>query len=1049
MNNKEKETIEELERPHPILEFFITKFKATSLFIVFLVVAGLYSYIVLPRESAPEIVVPIGLVATVFPGAPPVDVEELITQKIEEELDGLDDVKDISSTSALGISTIVVEFDAKSDIDKSLQALKDAVDLAKPKLPKEAEDPFVTDIDFNNQPVMRITLSSDLPDMELQRHAQDLALDIQSMQDVRDVTISGKRDIEWQINLDPQKLIFYNVPYNQLAGAVDRNNVNFPAGSLDIDNRLYTVRVDQKYNTVADLKTLPIAAKGDSFLYLEDVADVLEGFSDLSSKARFFSAKTHSVNPSLTLNVIKVPRTNIIKVVSAVKERVEKLKEAGSIPENVSAEVVYDEAFHIRDSLKNLQTSALQAVLIILVVLFIALSFRAAFIASLIIPLSFLSTFILLNRFGITLNGMTMFSLILALGLLVDTSIVITEGMYEYLKKGLTPVQASIASVKEFQLPVISGVATTIATFVPMLLVSGVVGQYLRTIPMTASIVLISSLFLSLTILPALGAKYFKADVKDGWFSKIRQKKDTWLINLQNKYKEVMKPVLESRKKCWIAIIAVVLALAGTSLFPIFGLLDVGFFPRIDFPNIYINVKAPYGSSLEETERLLKQAEEKLVDIPEAENFVTTIGSNFSLSGSGSSAQHLAFIVLTLKDEDERERKSYEIIDEDIRPTLSEITGLDITVEDVTGGPPSGAPVEVRIMGSDLKQLELIADRVKGFLEEIEGAVDISDDMEPGLPEFVFKLKREELAYYNLSAAEVAGFLRTLVYGNTISSVVIAGQDIDIVIKTNEVTAKNIEELKGVDILTAKGPVALGSLAEISFAPSLDVINHKDLNRILHVRSFVSGVTPADVTKALKEKLKDYKLEQGYSILYGGEMEDIDQSFKELWNAMLVAVFLIFLILVLQFNSFKQTLLILTSIPFAMIGVILGLTIMRLQLNFPAFIGIISLAGIAVNDAIILMSQINNNLHEKGNPENPIKVDNPIKGIVSAGALRIQPILVTTLTTVLSLIPITFADPSWKALGYAIIWGLSFATVLTLVIIPIQYVLWQRKKLGV
>lgn len=1041
----------------------------TLILVGFVFIWGVMSYMAMPRESEPEVVVPIGMVSVVFPGASSFDVEELVTNKLEDKIEGLDNIKEITSDSSLGLSTIIVEFIAEADLDKSIRNLKDAVDLAKLDLPEEAEDPYVAEMNINDSPILRLSLSGDMSEADLQRWADRVARELETLPEILEVAISGRRELEWQINIDPDKLKFYQIPFNQLTTAIRGNNINLPAGNLDIDERLYNIRVNQKIVHLQDLKSLPIASLGEGFIYLEDVAEIKAELSQARSKSFLFtpdlslgsdsgqasidelSAADLKPKLALTLNVKKRPGSNIIKAVAAGQAHFQELKQKGAVPESLTAEVVWDESVFIRDNLSTLQNSAIQTIILILIILFLVLNIRAALITSLIIPLSFFASFGILHWLDISLNHMVLFSLVLSLGLLVDTAIVIMEGMFEGLRTGLNSVQAAYHSIKTFKWSVISGVATTIAAFVPMLLVSGIMGQYLRIIPITVSVVLGSALFWSLTILPTLGAKYFTrhngGERSNKQLAKIRKLRQAVLEKLQQKYRQIMNSILRERAKRWLVLVAAWITLIIVGLFPLVGILKVGFFPKVDLDSIFINVKAPRGTTLLGTEKLTRQVEAELIDLPELKNFVTTLGSGISISGLGSSSgEHLAYIAVRLSDD--RERKSFEIID-DLRPRFKKITQAEVVIEDISSGPPQGAPIEASLTGPGLEQLKEIAVDIKGFLGEIPGTVDITTDTEPGLPEFVFSLKKEKLSYYGLSAMQVAGFLRTIIYGNTISSVTVEARDVDIVLKTNQETAQSIDQIKRTDILTSKGPVALGSLAEIEFKPSLNKVSHKDGQRVVRVRSFLEKKASAsEVNKALQKKLRDYPLDSGYTISMGGELEEFSKSFMELYISMSVAVFLIFMILILQFNSVRQTVLILSSLPLALIGVFIGLTLLRLSLNFPAFVGIVGLAGIAVNDAIILVSQVNANLYVKGNPQLGLKSKDVLADIIEAGSLRVQPIFLTTITTILGLLPVTFSDEVWRSLGFAIIFGLLFATVLTLIIIPVMYVSWQGKKLG-
>lgn len=633
---------------------------------------------------------------------------------------------------------------------------------------------------------------------------------------------------------------------------------------------------------------------------------------------------------------------------------------------------------------------------------------------------------------------MSLFALVLSLGLLVDTFIVILEGIFHNIKKGRTSKEASLLSVAHYRKPLTSGILTTISAFVPMLLVSGILGEFLKVLPITISITLFSSLFVSLVIVPSISALFLRK-------SKFReQNKDSILEKFLTKrlmalYKKNICKFLKNRKqKIGFAIITVLLFLSSLGLL-IGGVIPVKLFPLVDIDFAYINIEMPVGTDLRATERVVRKVEAELFDYPNIDNFVTTIGQVFSFDFiSTSGGEHLASININFVPKEEREIKSFEIVEE-LRERMKKISEGKITVTELSAGPPTGAPIEARILGGDLIILDKLTDNVIDVLENTEGVINIISSKEISPADLIFKLNKESLAKYRLSVPEVSSFLRTAIFGVTATEISVEGDDVDVVVKLDRDKASSIEDIKNLSIISSFGSsVKLSQIADFELSPALATIRHRDLERTAIVKADLSpGFSPAAVVPEAEKEVINRGIPAGYTINFGGEVEDIEQSFSELWNAMIVAVLLILIILVVQFNSFIKPFVILMVLPLTLIGVVVGMLLLDLDFSFSVFLGLVSLSGIVVNDAIVLLDKTKRNVVEKGLT--------PREAVADAGEKRLQPILLTSITTIIGVIPLAIANEFWYGLSVSIAFGLAFATILQLFVVPMLYLQFEGK----
>jgi len=1019
------------ETARGVFGFFITRARLVVLLMIAIIFGGMVALLELPREADPEVKVPIAVVVTAFPGANPSDVEDLVTDKIEKEIEGVDRVKLVTSTSVSGVSSILVEFEAEADLEKTLQDLKDAVDRVN-DLPDDATDPQVEQVRINDAPIITLSLAGHLNETAFKELAEEVQDELEKIPGVSRVALSGVRERVITIRVKQGELDRLHLSLGSVLAILRGANVNFPLGNITLDGVSYNIRSVGKFTDAESIAQLPVSGSAQGSVLVQDIAEVTDGFADRTSLSRI-SLAGGEPEPTVSLAVYKKTGGNILQIVDAAKEKLVKLKEGGIIPEEIEAETSSDYSVFIRKDLTTLGWSGVQSAILIFIIMFLALSLREALISFLAIPLTFFITFFCLYLFGFTLNSVTLFILVLSLGLLVDAFIIILEGIFHNMREGYTARDASLLSVAHYKKPLLAGVFTTISAFVPMLLVSGILGRFLRVLPITLSITLLASLFVSLVLVPTIASVVLrhKNSEKAPKVSLLEKYVTIWLIA---RYKKSITAFLASRKRKVAFLGMMTLLFFGSLGLLISGFIPIRLFPSTDIEFSFINIEMPQGTRLAETENVVREVEDVLRRRPEIKTFVSTIGSSltFGFGGGASTGEHLANINLTYVGGKERNLASYEI-EEELREELAPISRGKITIQELTNGPPTGAPIEARITGKDMRILSNITDTVIRLLEETEGTRDVTTDRDTSPADMVITLRKDALAASGLQATDVASTLRTALYGVTATEVTLGGKDIDVVVKLAENELKDLELLANLSLHAPSGErIPLSRVADFNFEPALASIHHRDFERTVTVHSWLeTGYTPTTVVPLVEERLAEEILPSGYAVVFGGEVEDIDQSFSELWRAMVVAVLLIVFILVLQFNSFKKPLAILLSLPFALIAVVAGMVLFHLAFSFSVFLGLISLIGITVNDAIVLIDKADRHRNEASMSH--------MEAAIHAGETRLQPILLTSATTIAGIVPLAFADEFWFGLSIAIAFGLAFATIIQLYMVPMFY----------
>lgn len=1032
------------ETRHSLAGFFVRKFRLTYLLLLVIILIGAYAITTLPKEAEPEVRVPFAVVTVAYPGANPTDVEELVVDKLEEKIKDLDNLKTYRGSAGMGVASVFVEFTAEADIDRSIDDLEAAVDEATPNLPEAANDPIVTEISFNDIPIVTYSLVGNYSDQEMKRYADRLQTAFEGMKDISKAPIIGGIEREYQILVRQPALATFNLSIGQVIQAISQSNINMPAGDIDINGYSYTVRVQGKFQDIEDINTVIVAYSEGAPIYIGDVAEILDTTKDTKSISTIGIGNGQPQN-TVSIQIFKKTGGNILNIAEHAEKTIAELFESGDIPEDIDVVKTNDNSVYIKEDITRLGTSGIQTMFLIVLILFAVLGIRGALITGFSVPIAFLMAFMFIMWQGMTINSMVLFSLVLSLGLMVDNSIIVMEGINEYMHRyGKSPRDAALLSIWNYKWSIISGTMTTVAAFLPMLLVSGIMGEYMGILPKTITATLISSLFVALIIIPALCAKFYKDPEKQLEEKKHKTHRSAklrhFIEKIQVTYVSFLRDVLPNKKKRRRAISIAIGLMVLTILLPITGIMKVNMFPAVDIDYFAVNIELPTGSTLEKTHEVTQEAEAIIRQIPELDNYVSSVGSGFSAFAgeSAASGSHVASIVVNLVDGKERNRQSYEIADS-IRPQLEAITSGTVRVEELTAGPPTGAPFEVRVFGDDLGTLTTLTEEIRTIAEQIPGLINVEDTIDESSGEFTFTIDRERVTYYGLNVGTVSQSIRQAIYGADATNVTVHGEDIDVTVKYDENSLQDANDLGNIVLLSPTvGQVPIRQVATLSLEPSVYQISHLDGEKVLRVRA--STDTGADLRKITTEFNKRQKeqieLPEGYRIEVGGQTEDIQQSFTEIFLSFFVSLFLIILILVLQFDSFKKPFVIIFSLPLAIVGAFFGLTILGLDFSLPAFIGIVSLTGIVVNDAIVLIDRINKNLERNMDF---------FDGVIEAGVARTEPIFLTSITTIAGVFPLALSEAMWAGLGFSIIFGLLFSTVLVLVFIPIVFTSLMKK----
>ncbi|MDD4409919.1 MAG: efflux RND transporter permease subunit, partial [Candidatus Pacebacteria bacterium] len=795
-----------------IWHFFVENRRFAIVMVLLSCLIGLFSIYSLPKESSPEIDIPIAMVTTIYAGAGAEDVEELVTDVLENKIVSMSGVDKVTSSSKKGVSVIMVQFDVDADGKEKVADLKNEIDKVKKDLPDDVQEPSVIKADFNNSPIMIYSLSGqyDLPN--LKSMAEDIKKELEGVSGVSKVEISGGQDREIKVVVDKSELDKFQLSLSQVTSAIGQSNTDIPIGSIETGDEKYTLRFEGRINNAEQIKNIPVGVSGSIPVFVKDIATVIDGFQDATTLSYFGKGGEESY-PAISLNIYRASGGEILEISDEVGKRMEKVK--ASLPENVSIDVVDNDGESIATDLGGLLRTGAETILIVSLAVLFFVGWREALLSAISIPLSYFLTFFVLDRIGYTLNFLTLFSLILALGIMVDAAIVVSDAMNKEIKSGKSSKEAALKTIDEFKSPLIFGTLTTVFAFVPMLLASGIMGKFIRTIPVTVTIILLSSILIAVMVLPALAVKWINIGRKAGEHEKPEPR---YFVFAKEKYEFLIRKLFSDNKLANTFLFGVILLFFFALALPATGLLKSTLFPSSDTDKIYINIEELPGTMLDKTSAVTKKVEENLMNYSDIKSLQLNIGSPVSTSASSSSgkSENRANIIINLKKD--RKKPSYEFV-KDLRTDLGrkDFGTAKVEVVELGYGPSSGSPVQINITGTDLTKLEEISNEYESILKGIKGVSNVDTSIEETNGEFVIEVDRAKAQTYGLSAIQIASVLRNAVNGTTGTVIRENGNDTDVVVKSNiggdiENTNKTtLDMINSLTIETAKGDIPLST----------------------------------------------------------------------------------------------------------------------------------------------------------------------------------------------------------------------------------------------
>lgn len=1080
-------------------------------------IMGIVSYLTIPKESFPNITVPNIFVVTLYPGVSPEDMESLVTRKLEDELGNISEIKEMTSTSTEGYSSVVLEFDTGIDIEEALQKVREKVDLAKAELPEDAEEPLVQEVNLSEFPIMQINLSGDY-DLEILKDiAEDLQDKIEAIPTVLGVDLTGGLEREVQVDVDLAKLKYYNLSFGDIIGAISAENVTIPGGDISVGTKSFLLRVPGQYQETAPIEDVVLKVNDSQPIYLRDIANVTFGFKERETYS------TLDESPVITLGVKKRTGENILETYDRVSAILDEA--LPTLPPTTTYKITNDQSKDVKNMVSSLENNIISGLILVIGVLLFFLGVRNASFVGISIPLSMFLSFIILSALGITMNMIVLFSLILALGMLVDNAIVVVENIYRYLEEGFDNFEAAKKGTGEVAGPIIAGTATTLAAFAPMIFWPGTVGEFMGYLPKTLIITLSSSLFVGLIINPVICALFMTIDgdskkaqlTKRGkqilngvlalvllvlvlssfitWTMIIVLGALLWLLNkfvlaptgkwwqadglnvFIHTYENSLIWALNNRLKT-VGIAFFVLIMS----FVVLGVFNPGteFFPE-DIPprDVYVQIETPVGSDVEFTRSVVDKVAERVKNIPQASDINTILSvsgaaiSSDPAGGGGGNSTHKGTVAINFVDYELREGDIFEAMEYMRNDLNGVIAGAKITVEKPQDGPPTGPPINLEISGPEMTELTRISNDLLSALEadSIFAKMDgLETDLPDSRPEIRVEVDREKAGLYELNTNMIGMTVRQAINGVEASKFRDGKEEYEIVVRLAEEYRDDLSTLSDLTVFHEGVQIPLSEVASWEISDGFGGIRHKESERVITVSADVrSGYQSNAVLAEARQVLSTYLngLPPGYSYEWTGQQQEQDESFAFLGRAFLIAVFLIAFILVSQFNSIVKPVIILSSVVMSTAGVFYGLVTFQMAFGLMAFLGLISLAGVVVNNAIVLIDYVDILRTRDGLDLR--------SALVQAGKVRFRPVILTAITTTLGLVPLAIGfnfdfitlvnNPLeffthlgeyiywggeqaawWGPMAIAVIVGLLFSTFLTLILVPVLYSVIERGK---
>ncbi|MEE9171328.1 MAG: efflux RND transporter permease subunit [candidate division NC10 bacterium] len=1017
-----------------LVEFSVRNRVLVNLLTLFVLGTGLITYFRMHRELFPEFSRKAVQIVTTFQGASPEEVEKLITAPIEEEVADLDDLDELLSVSQEGRSQILLKFQPETDMNRALSDVRAALDNVT-DLPEEAKEPEVHEVK-STFPVITVSLAGDIDEATLRDMAKDVRDDLRRIRGVAAVRILGTRERQIWVEVDPARLDQYRFSLDDVRAAIAAHNRNVPGGTMKTARGEILVRTLGEAAGAPEVERIILRSVATGTpLTVGDVATVRETFEEPTTIGRWGG------RPAINLVVIKQRTGDAIDIAASVRALVEEVR--SQLPETVTIGVYNDFSVFIRNRLNTLRLSGAIGLTIVLITLWIFVRPRIAFLTALGIPFAMLGGIVLMSVYGISLNMISLFSLILVLGLLVDDAVVVTENVYRHIEEGMDPRQAAVQGTTEVAWPVVATVTTTVAAFLPLLLIPGTMGVFLAPIPIVVTFALLASLLEALVVLPS----HLSDVITPTYAQSVRRRELPWLTDLRNAYGALLRTAIQWRYVTAVLMLCATILLGATAWYRIPFVL----FREFESSQFLINFETSSGAKIEDTLEVAKRAEKVVLGLPpeELRSLATNVGITFLDVNRAERGPNLGQLMVELTED---RRRSVDAVIADLREGMAEIPGITKVQFLKTQAGPGGPAIEARVVGDEISVLRNLAAEVTVFLRGIPGVKDVHDDFTEGKEELQITLLPEARAL-GLNLGQIARQVQQAFLGVEASTIQRRDEDVPIVVRFPQAARRSLETVARMKISLPSGEkVFLRDVANLETAIGTSKIRRDDQKRTITVLADVDTreANAFQVAQRLKREFADVGGKvPGYRVVVKGERQEAEASLAALPRISLIAFMLIYFILGSLFQSFIQPLIVMAAIPFALDGVVIGHLMMGEPLSFLSMMGLVALVGVVVNDSLILVDFINRS-REAGVPRD--------EAIFASGTARLRPVLLTTVTTVGGLIHLAFFSSGQakflSPMAISVVWGLSFATLLTLILVPCLYAMLDdlkvliRRKLG-
>jgi len=1024
-----------------LIKFAVNRPVTMIIMVSVLLILGFFTYSKLTVDLLPEMELPVAAIITSYGGAGPEEVESGVTKLLESALTTVSNVDTIQSISTAGQSIIIMMFKWGTDMDAAGIEIKDSIGYVEGFLPSGVEDPMVVKMDPTMMPIMQIGVSGE--DLEQVQEIAEEVIEprLSRIPEVASVIITGGQDREVKVEVDPVRLENYGLTLSQVAQVLQMENFNMSSGKVTRGDREYYVRNMQEFETVEDIRNVAILTPTGASLRLGDIATVTDGYKEMEQYTRV------NHKEAVGIHIMKQTDANTVKTSELVRKELAKIQQERNL--DFEVDVVYDAASYVQRSINSTIRMIFEGALLAVLVLFLFLrNMRSTLIIFTSIPLSIIATFIMMYFYGTTLNLITMGGLALGVGRIVDDSIVVFENIYRHRSLGLSPMEAAITGASEVGGAILAATMTFIAVFLPMVFVEGLASIVFSPMAMTISFAILCSLLVALTIIPLMSSRILtdqsmqRTRTGSGRIFDIMQGFGHWIDGLGERYKVLLQACLNHRRR--VIIIVTLLMVASCAAIPLVG---AEFLPTTDSGEISVSIETDKGSSLDDTDEIVRQVEARILDIPEVETVFTSVGSTGTMLMSMGGGSNNSTLYVKLCPKNERQR-GVEIVAEEIRQKLAGLAGAkySVSVMDSTSsmGMGSSSPVVVRISGDDLDVLKELSTEVADIVRSTPGTREVTSSLTDGNPEVQIRIDRDRAAAYGLTPMQVASEIKSAMDGTVATRYKVEGEEIDVRVSYASGSYNDMDYLTNMTILTPQGAVVkLSQIASFELAQGPVQIIREDQVRKAEVTADLLNRDLNSVMTDIQARVAQMNLPAGYEISYGGENEEMMESFASLAIALLLAILLVYSVMAVQYESFFNPFVIMFSVPTCIIGVVFGLLVTGRAFSITAFIGVIMLVGIAVSNAIVYVDYLKQ-LRERGMERNA--------AIVEAGRVRLRPILMTAFTTILAMLPMAIGLGEGAELiaplATVVIGGLLASTLITLVLVPVVYSIfddWGRK----